>query len=133
MKENDIEQICKTIIDSLSQEKISRWIQEALQYVNQEGKEFWRLFALEYTSSSRTDYDVLDNNVIETALGLKDERARIALSLLNNSDKITKIKANRFKEKVQLLQEDHSDLTTKFKQKYKFKFMDKVGSVFKNK
>lgn len=115
-----LEAICKKIIDSIPSDRLTNLINEFLDYCNKEGKDHWRMFALSYALDSRNDYEMPMSQVIETSLGLQDERAELALALLVNG-KFSKNETKKYKEKVILLNEDYPDLVNKFKEKFRFR------------
>lgn len=126
LSDSDKRDICKTIVKALSSDRLSDWINHSLNSMNIDGEERWTYYALELTIELRKDYKLPEFFVLETSLGLKDDRARLALKFLNAS-KLSKNEASTFKEKVKILQKEFPELSSEFKKRFSFRFTNFIN------
>jgi hypothetical protein len=112
VEDNVKEQILNSIIDSLDSNELSFWVFNSLDSMNKNGNDHWKGYCIKYASSRNLNIEVLDDNVIETSLGLGDVRATYALEILRGSN-VSKGEMKKYRAKIMILHDKHGSLVEK--------------------
>jgi hypothetical protein len=108
------------LIDKLSIETVADWVNVALDQMNSEGFHKWKAFAFESAISSKKINIRNIEDVVEVALGLRNDRAKLALQLLLESN-YNKNDVKRFRERIIDLHQEFPELVDRFGFRFKVK------------
>ncbi|MCM3080555.1 P-loop NTPase fold protein [Brevibacillus invocatus] len=110
--------ICNSIIKSVDKYTLGTWLSEEIAYMNQNGKNLWKQFAVEEATKLRLDLELPDDiTILETAIGIGDERAQLALQVIASA-KVDKGKIQKLRGKILRLSEHYPDEVSEVKNKY---------------
>ncbi|MEI2396136.1 P-loop NTPase fold protein [Paenibacillus phytohabitans] len=110
--------LINALINSLSPENITDWIMDSMVKMNQDGFSRWRSFSIETAIFHGKVEHINDSDVLETALSLGRDRAKLALQLLRAS-KTEKSKIKILRNKIINLHNEFPELVESFGFRFK--------------
>ncbi|WP_166243998.1 KAP family P-loop NTPase fold protein [Paenibacillus turpanensis] len=108
------------LIDKLPYDYVVNWVNEAMDSMNKNGFHKWKGHAIEVAISYNKINVRNVENMLEVALGLGKDRARLALQLLLASD-LSRIEIRRFRDRIVDLYNEYPDYVDKFGFRFKLK------------
>lgn len=110
--------ICRSIVQNVNNHTLGLWISEEIANMNQHGKQHWKRIVVEEATKLRHDLPLPDDiTILETAIGIGDERAQLALQVIASAE-TNKGQIQRLRGKIQQLSDDFPEEVSEVNKKY---------------
>lgn len=108
------------LVDKLPRIYIVNWVNDSMVSMNEDGFHKWKAHTIELAIENNKIGILNEENMLDIALGLGKERAKLALKLLLGAD-LSKTEIKKYRDKIIDLHDEYPEMVSQFGFRFKLK------------